>query len=187
MKFKSIIFVFIVLISYSCISSRYERKQRKFEKLIKEYPSLIDTTTIIDTVVIRDTFTLSIPAKVDSIEFDSLLQAYCSEVAKQPTSKADSNKVQIVRSKIYSKCSLTELLGIGEQTLTKGNDTIIIAYRGTKKGLELEIVSLKRNITITNTLVTPCTLKWYNYPEKVMGAFLLLLLVVYVLARVIFK
>ena len=184
---KCIILVILLsLTAFNCQRKSYcERKAKKFERLIKDCPNLIDTTTIVDTVIIRDTFSINIPAKMDTLNFDSLLEAYCNEARLQVQGKQDSNNIHLIRKKIYSKCSLTELLGIGEQTIIKGLDTFVIAYKGSSKGLELSIVSVKRNINRTNTLVTPCTLKWYNNPMYSIGSFLLIILVIMIIVKII--
>ena len=180
--------ILIILLSLAVINCQRrtycERKAQKFERLIKDCPNLIDTVTVYDTTIIRDTFTINIPAKMDTIGFDSLLEAYCNEARLQVQGKSDSVRI-FIKQKIYSKCSLTELIGIGEQTIVNGLDTIVVAYKGSSKGLELSLQSVNRTIRETRTLVTPCTLKWYNNPMYSIGSFLIALLILLIVIKTI--
>lgn len=180
--------ILIILLSLTLINcqrkSYCERKAQKFERLIRDCPSLIDTVTVYDTTIIRDTFTINIPVKMDTIGFDSLLEAYCNEARLQVPSKSDSVRI-FIKQKIYSKCSLTELLGIGEQTIISGLDTIVVAYKGSSKGLELSLISVKVGIRETRTTTTKQTLKWYNNPMYSIGAFLLALLILLIVVKTI--
>lgn len=158
---KNILFTLLILLSiYGCQRKSYcERKAQKFARLIKDCPQLIDTTTTIDTVFIRDTVTFSVPSKVDSNEFDSLLQAYCNEARLQvPSGSSSNNSViakTIIRNKLYYK------YGIGNQTLIYKGDTITLGYNENEKGLNLSILSVKKLTNTTQYLKVPCFEPWH--------------------------
>lgn len=152
---KKIIFILLALISvYSCQRKTYcERKAQKVARILKDCPNIIDTTRIIDTVVIRDTFSLSIPAKIDTGTIDSLLAEYCKGVSNEVK---DTVKVRIIKERIYSQCTPDKVIGSGERLLINGKDTVIVSYTGTKTGLDLSIISMSKRISETRVIVTPC-------------------------------
>lgn len=161
---KRIIFLIIITITiYGCQQlprkSYCERKADKFARLIKDCPQLIDTTTLVDTIRIRDTVAISIPSKVDSVEFDSLLSAYCDEARLQLQGKADTVRLYELKYKLRNR------YGEGETMLFLKGDTVVVGWNENKNGLNLSIISVKKQIEKTKSLVVPCPqLKWYNDP-----------------------
>jgi len=149
---KKIIFLLLLISLYGCGLQRRtycERKAQKVARILKDCPNIIDTTTIFDTVYIRDTLRVTIDNEIDSSGIDSLLAIYCHSINSKDTAK-QSSKSEVIRQYIFKEC---EKINDGTYHLQDQNkDTVTVVL----KGRTISVFQNRSVVTVTKTLAVPC-------------------------------
>lgn len=157
---RKIIFILSILLLFSgCGLQRKtycERKKNKVARLLRDCPQILDTTSTVDTVIIRDTAFIVIDKPIDSSGIDSLLLLYCDALAYKDTTvqgRKDTAVIyreRLVRQYIFKEC---EKINDGRYSLKdQHGDSLIVEL----KGRTIKVFQDRKVITIEKKIIVPC-------------------------------